>query len=95
MLSGKTEVIEKSLHELVSEYNSGCQPFTREVLVYDSSLMRSWIANTIDDDEKMPHTEPEISEISPNEILETVQSVFNFLGGVFNFLAEREKNSQD
>ena len=54
--------------------------------------MRSWIANTIDDDEKMPHPKP---EISPNEILETVQSVFNFLGGVFNFLAEREKNSQD
>ena len=56
--------------------------------------MRSWIGNTIDDDEKMPHAEPE-PEISPNEILETVQSVFNFLGGVFNFLAEREKNSQD
>ena len=73
--------------------NSGCQPFTREVLVYDSSLMRSWIANTIEDDEKMPT--PESTEISPNEILETVQSVFNFLGGVFNFLAEREKNSQD
>ena len=73
--------------------NSGCQPFTREVLVYDSSLMRSWIANTIDDDEKIPA--PESTEISPNEILETVQSVFNFLGGVFNFLAEREKNSQD
>ena len=33
------------------------------------------------------------NEISPNQILETVQSVFNFLGGVFNFLAEREKNS--
>ena len=73
--------------------NSGCQPFTREVLVYDSSLMRSWIANTIEDDEKMPT--PESTEISPNEILETVQSVFNFLGGVFNFLAEREKNSHD
>ena len=72
---------------------SGCQPFTREVLVYDSSLMRSWIANTIEDDEKMPT--PESTEISPNEILETVQSVFNFLGGVFNFLAEREKNAQD
>ena len=57
--------------------------------------MRSWIANTIEDDEKMSHAEPENSEISPNEILETVQSVFNFLGGVFNFLAEREKNSQD
>ena len=58
--------------------------------------MRSWIGNTIDDDEKMPHAEPEPEpEISPNEILETVQSVFNFLGGVFNFLAEREKNSQD
>ena len=57
--------------------------------------MRSWIAKTIEDDEKMPHAEPESSEISPNEILETVQSVFNFLGGVFNFLAEREKNSQD
>ena len=57
--------------------------------------MHSWIAETIEDDDKMPHAEPESSEISPNEILETVQSVFNFLGGVFNFLAEREKNSQD
>ena len=55
--------------------------------------MRSWIANTIEDDEKIPT--PESTEISPNEILETVQSVFNFLGGVFNFLAEREKNSHD
>ena len=55
--------------------------------------MVSWIESIIEDDEKMP--QPENSEISPNEILETVQSVFNFLGGVFNFLAEREKNSQD
>ena len=55
--------------------------------------MVSWIENIIEDDEKMP--QPENSEISPNEILETVQSVFNFLGGVFNFLAERVKNSQD
>ena len=55
--------------------------------------MVSWIENIIEDDEMMP--QPEKSEISPNEILETVQSVFNFLGGVFNFLAEREKNSQD
>ena len=57
--------------------------------------MLSWIANIIDDDKKMPPTKHENSEISPNEILETVQSVFNFLGGVFNFLAEREKNSHD
>ena len=55
--------------------------------------MVSWIENIMEDDKKMP--QPENSEISPNEILETVQSVFNFLGGVFNFLAEREKNSQD
>ena len=73
----------------------GCQPHTREVLVYDSSLVRSWIANIIEEDKKMPPAQPGDSEISPNEILETVQSVFNFLGGVFNFLAEREKNSQD
>ena len=57
--------------------------------------MLSWIANIIEDDKKMPPTKHENSEISPNEILETVQSVFNFLGGVFNFLAEREKNSHD
>ena len=61
--------------------------------------MRSWIGDVIEDDKKMPpaepQPEPENSEITPNEILETVQSVFNFLGGVFNFLAEREKNSQD
>ena len=57
--------------------------------------MRSWIANTIENDEIIPIPKPESSEISPNEILETVQSVFNFLGGVFNFLAEREKNSHD
>ena len=74
--------------------NLGCQPHTREVLVYDSSLVRSWIANIIEEDKKMPPAQGD-SEISPNEILETVQSVFNFLGGVFNFLAEREKNSQD
>ena len=67
----------------------------REVLVYDKSLIRSWIGKIIEEDKNMPTPHHESSEVSPDEVLETVQSVFNFLGGVFNFLAEREKNSQD
>ena len=43
----------------------------------------------------MPPAHHESSEISPNEVLETVQSVFNFLGSAVNFLAEREKNHHD
>ena len=63
--------------------------------MYDSSLIRNWIGKIIEDDKKIPPAHHESSEVSPDEVLETVQSVFNFLGGVFNFLAEREKNSQD
>ena len=63
--------------------------------MYDSSLIRNWVGKIIEDDKNMPPAHHESPEVSPDEVLETFQSVFNFLGGVFNFLAEREKNSQD
>ena len=90
MLFGKTKVNISGQSEIerFQIIYLGCQSYTREVLVYESSLMRSWIANTIENYQNMPPAQPENSEISPNEILETVQSVFDFLGGVFNFLAE-------
>ena len=57
--------------------------------------MLGWIGKIIAEDKNMPPAQHQSSEVTRNEILETVQSVFNFLGGVFNFLAEREKNSND
>ena len=91
----------------LQKYNLGCSGSEREVSISGIKAMLNWIDNVIklDTDEgsdrdsdhgleqKPQITQVEADTVSTDEILETVQSVLDFLGSLFDFFTATKKNN--